>query len=222
MVPPSTTHPPGKRTNPGFNSASICARSGRSPFGRPLKVFAGNSDTMSNQIEGTAPPNARMFRGVRPSSGAASRVRGGSLDFGEASCVSELAAPEDGRTPPSRYVEALGVALIFPTAKTNLALGWLFVAVNVAWNWFQCLPMPLISAGWLHSDPSASSNVAVRGPENPSAARAQKDRLYCSPCWTPMPQKPSLAMPRRPDETSATSSRNERGVASLSGSVMSI
>ena len=43
---PSTMQPPGKRTKEGFKSATICAKSARIPFGRCLKVFSGNSETM--------------------------------------------------------------------------------------------------------------------------------------------------------------------------------
>src|SRR6266571_6271553 len=46
MVAPSTMHPPGNLTKPGFRSASICARSGRDPW--PLKVLAGKSETKSS------------------------------------------------------------------------------------------------------------------------------------------------------------------------------
>ena len=46
---PSTQQPPGKRTNAGFNPASISARSGRKPFGRFFQVCLGKSDTMSSQ-----------------------------------------------------------------------------------------------------------------------------------------------------------------------------
>ena len=46
---PSTQQPPGKRTNAGFNPASISARSGRRPFGRCFQVCLGKSDTMSSQ-----------------------------------------------------------------------------------------------------------------------------------------------------------------------------
>src|SRR6185503_7238781 len=56
-VNPSTKQPPGQRTNAGFKSATIRARSGRSPFGRFLKVFAGNNETKSSQ---TVPLDPRV------------------------------------------------------------------------------------------------------------------------------------------------------------------
>src|SRR5438128_10888210 len=43
------------------------------------------------------------FSGMRPSSGAAGSIGFAGLDSLETNCVSEVAAPEDGRTPPNRY-----------------------------------------------------------------------------------------------------------------------
>src|SRR6266567_1587234 len=160
MVPPSTTQPPGNLTNPGFKSASICARSGRNPW--PLKVFSGSTDTISSHT-----------------------------------------FPFD------------------PVVRTNLAFGSLRVAVSVAVNFFQCDPMPFIFSGLLHAEPSALSKTAVNDPLNPSAQCAQNDKLYRSPCATPMPQKPSLATPNRPEPASSISNRSERGVAALNGFPMS-
>src|SRR6185295_13168792 len=54
-VKPSTKQPPGQRTNAGFRSAIIRARSGRRPFGRFIKVFEGNSETKSSQTVPTDP-----------------------------------------------------------------------------------------------------------------------------------------------------------------------
>src|SRR4051794_7721789 len=48
MEPVLTRQPPGKRTKPGFRAAIFSARSLRSPFGRPLYVSRGKSDTMSS------------------------------------------------------------------------------------------------------------------------------------------------------------------------------
>src|ERR1041385_6901010 len=51
--------------------------------------------------------NSPAFSGVRPSSGAACSASAGLLNYGGGSGVSDVAAPEDGRTPPNRY-ETLG------------------------------------------------------------------------------------------------------------------
>ena len=53
---PCVRHPPGKRINPGFISASSWARSARSPFGLFLKVAAGNKETTSSaSLPGVVP-----------------------------------------------------------------------------------------------------------------------------------------------------------------------
>src|ERR1043165_9736752 len=51
--------------------------------------------------------NSPAFSGVRPSSGAASSASAGLLNYGGASGVSDVAAPEAGRTPLNRC-ETLG------------------------------------------------------------------------------------------------------------------
>src|ERR1051326_9158387 len=62
-------------------------------------------------------PKAYAFSGVRPSSGAACSARAGLPKYGEASGVSDVAAPEDGRTPLNRYPKAFGeVALCLQAA----------------------------------------------------------------------------------------------------------
>src|ERR1051326_3336757 len=48
-------------------------------------------------------PMRYAFSGVRPSSGAACSASAGLLNYGGASGVSDVAAPEDGRTPLNRY-----------------------------------------------------------------------------------------------------------------------
>jgi hypothetical protein len=49
MLPVLTRQPPGSRMNPGSSAAIFSARSRRSPFGRPLYVSRGKSDTMSSR-----------------------------------------------------------------------------------------------------------------------------------------------------------------------------
>src|ERR1039457_6345421 len=109
-----------------------------------------------------------------------------------------------------------------PAVSTKRARGSLFVEVSVALNCFQPAFTPPILTGLQQDSPSLFSKVAVSGPSNPSAQRAQKDKLNFSPSFMPIPQKPLFAMPSRPlFGRFSISSRHERGVPVLSGLVMS-